>query len=65
MRIRHEYQVGDNVYVFNHHSTSDKLKPAWIGPFPILRVHTNNTVTIQRGQMHERMSFRRIKPAKA
>ena len=64
-RIRHEYSVGDQVYVFNHLDTRDKLKPAWIGPYPILRVHTNNTVTIQRGQVHERMSIRRIKPVKA
>ena len=33
------------------------------GPFPIIRVHTNNTVTVQRGQVHERLSIRRIKPS--
>ena len=64
-RIRHDYAVGERVYVNNHHSTSDKLKPAWVGPFPILRVHTNGTVTVQRGQVHERISLRRIKPEQA
>ena len=60
-----DYSVGDQVYVNNHHSSSDKLKPAWTGPFPILQVHTNGTVVIQRGQIHERISIRRIKPASA
>jgi len=61
-RSRHEYSVGQSVLVNNHHSSSDKLKPAFVGPFRILRVHTNGTVTIERGQVHERMSIRRIKP---
>jgi hypothetical protein len=64
-RTIHEYKVGDLVYSNNHHSSSDKLKPAWRGPFPILQVHTNGTVTIQRGQVHERVSIRRIKPKPA
>ena len=62
-RTRHEYTVGSQVFVNNHFTSSDKLKPAWVGPFPILQVHTNNTVTIQRGQVHERISIRRLKPA--
>ena len=62
-RTRHEYAVGQQVLVNNHFSSSDKMRPAWVGPFPILRVHTNGTVTIQRGQVHERISIRRLKPA--
>ena len=62
-RTRHEYMVGQNVMVNNHFSAADKAKPAWVGPYPILQVHTNNSVTIQRGQVHERISIRRIKPA--
>ena len=61
-RTRHEYRVGDNVYVNNHFSSADKLKPAWVGPFPVLQVHANGTLTVQRGQVHERISLRRIKP---
>ena len=61
-RSRREYVVGQNVYINNHFSSSDKLKPAWTGPFPILQVHTNGTVTVRRGQIHERVSIRRIKP---
>ena len=58
-----DYVVGDNVYVSNHFSSSDKLKPVWKGPFLVLRVHTNGTLTIQRNQVHERISIRRLKPA--
>ena len=62
-RSRHEYVVGSQVFANNHFSSSDKLKPAWKGPFPVLQVHTNGTLTIQRGQVHERISIRRLKPA--
>ena len=60
-RTRYEYKVGDNVFVFDQFKASDKLKPVWSGPFPIITVHTNGTVTAQRGRIHERMSIRRIK----
>jgi len=63
-RSHHEFEVGQLVYVNNHHTSSHKLKVAWKGPYPILRVHTNGTVTIQRGQVHERLSIRRIKFAR-
>ena len=41
------------------------MKKAWDGPFKILRVHTNGTVTVERGRIHERITIRRIKPDKA
>ena len=50
------------VYVNNHFTSSDKLKPAWKGPYRILRVHTNGTLTVERGLIHERVSIRRCKP---
>jgi transposase InsO family protein len=62
-RTRHDYCVGHKVYVNNQFSSADKLKPVWTGPFPILQVHTNGTLTIRRGQVHERISIRRVKPA--
>jgi hypothetical protein len=64
-RTLHEYKVGDHVFVNNHFSSGDKLKPAWTGPFSILQVHTNGTVTVRRGQVHERISIRRVKPGLA
>ena len=62
-RTHHEYAVGDNVYVYNHYKSSHKLRRVWLGPFPIVRVHTNNAVTVRRGLVEERMSLRRIKPS--
>jgi hypothetical protein len=62
-RSHFDYQVDGMVYVNNHFSSSDKLKPAWKGPYKILRVHTNGTLTVERGQIHERISICRCKPA--
>jgi len=62
-RSQFDYQVGGSVYVNNHFSTADKLKPVWKGPYKILRVHANGTLTVERGQIHERLSIRRCKPA--
>ena len=62
-RSHFDYQVGQMVYINNHFSSADKLKPAWIGPYKIVKVHTNNGFTIEKGQIHERVSIRRCKPA--
>jgi hypothetical protein len=32
------------------------------GPFTITKVHDNGTVTIDRGNFHETINIRRIKP---
>ena len=57
-----DYQVGQMVYINNHFSASDKLKPAWTGPYKIIRVHTNGNVTVERGPIHQRLTIRRCKP---
>ena len=62
-RSQFDYQVDGQVYVNNHFSSGDKAKPAWVGPYKIIRVHTNGTITVERGQIHERISIRRCKPA--
>ena len=46
-RIPHEYVVNESVYVRTNYSSSDKAKPMFKGPFPIVQVHTNNTVTLR------------------
>ena len=58
-RLHHDYQVGEQVYVLNHFSSSDKLKPVYKSPYKIIRVHTNCTLTMERGQIHDRISIRR------
>ena len=40
----------------------DKLDAVRFGPYQVLRVHTNNTVTLQRGSTHERVSIRHLTP---
>lgn len=62
-RLHHEYTVGQQVFVKTH-DRPNKLSLVRTGPFPILQVHTNNTVTIQRGPIHERISIRHLLPFK-
>ena len=59
-RVSHDYAVGDKVYYRNF--DRDKLEAVRFGPFEILRVHTNNTVTIRRGLTEERVSIRHLTP---
>ena len=50
------------VFVERGRTPGDKAKLMFDGPFPILRVHTNNTVTILRDNViHERITIRRLK----
>ena len=57
----YECKVEQQVHVNNHFSSVDKMKQAWVGPFSILCVHTNDTVTIQRRQTHKQISVCHIK----
>ena len=62
-RIKHDYRIGDPVLKKMVLSLSNKLKPTFTGPHPILQVHTNRTVTIRlRENLTERINIRRIKP---
>ncbi len=60
-RSNYDYKVGDNVYVAKPRTPGDKAQLMYKGPFPIIRVHTNNTVTMLDGQIQERISIRRLK----
>jgi hypothetical protein len=62
-RIHHDYLVGNLVYKKNYLGFSDKLKPTNSGPYEIVRVHTNGTVTIAlNDRVQERINIRRIRP---
>jgi len=62
-RIDHDYKVGDYVYVLVK-DIQRKLAPAKQGPFRIIIIHTNATVTIQRSRrVNERINIRRLFPA--
>ena len=44
-------------------SPGDKLKPAFKGPFPIIRVHSNGNVTVRHNNfVEDRVNVRRLKP---
>ena len=56
----YDFKVGDKVYIIL--SPKSKALPVADGPFPIIRVHTNNTVTVRRGaRIEERINIRRLK----
>ena len=60
-RLFKDYQVGDKVLlkVYN----PDKLERRAIGPYIVEQVHTNGTLTIQRGtNVFERINIRRVLP---
>jgi hypothetical protein len=45
-RNTHDYQVGDQVLIKHALDASSKLEPTYKGPYLIVQVHTNGTVTI-------------------
>ncbi|KAG7369761.1 reverse transcriptase RNA-dependent DNA polymerase [Nitzschia inconspicua] len=65
-RIRHDYAIDEKVLKRAHLNMSDKLQPSYTGPYRIVAVHTNGTVTIElKPNIHERVNIRRIKPYRA
>ena len=59
-RIEHDYAVGDKV--LKRLSNTYKLERSKDGPYEIIRVHTNGTVTIQNGTITERLNICQIDP---
>ena len=61
-RTHYDYKVGDLVYVARARQPGDKARLMYDGPFPIIRVHTNNTVTLLRDNViHDRLSICHLK----
>ena len=59
-RIEHDYAVGDKI--LKRISNTYKLERSKEGPYEIVRVHTNGTVTIQNGAMTEQLNICQIDP---
>ena len=62
-RLKHEYKTGQQFFG-NLPNCDNNLDLVCRSPFPILQIHTNNTVTIQCGPIHERINICRITPFK-
>jgi hypothetical protein len=60
-RLNHDYRVGEQVLlkVF----APNKLDARWLGPYEIITVHANGTLTIRlNAHTTERINVRRLKP---
>ena len=60
----HDYKINDQVLILNKNFHRGKLEPTTLpkGPWKIVQVHTNGTVSIQCRNYVERMDIRRIHP---
>lgn len=61
-RIENFYQPGDQVMIRVPKQFRVKTKRIADGPFPILTVHDNGTVTVDKGASQQQVSIRRIFP---
>ena len=63
-RKYHDYKEGDLILILNKQNQKGKLDPITLpeGPWKIVQVHTNGTVSILRNKYVERLNIRRIRP---
>ena len=59
-RIRHKYRVGDKVLFRN--KKANKYEQPYLGPYKIIKVFQNGTITLQKGAVSERVNIRWVKP---
>ena len=60
-RIKHEYKRGDRVLLTTP-GILPKLKSPRTGPYEVVDIHDNGTVTIRRDYVQQRVNIRRILP---
>ena len=60
-RIQHEYQQGDRVLLTTP-GILPKLNSPRTGPYTVVYVHDNGTVTIRKGHVQQKVNIRRILP---
>jgi hypothetical protein len=60
-RIAHEYRVGDRVLLTTP-GLQSKVKAPRTGPYNVVNVHNNGTVTLRKGHVQQRVNIRRISP---
>lgn len=57
------YNIGDMVYVRCHHKQNKALSPVWKGPYKIIKINGNHTVTLLMNRKHVRHHYDEIKLA--
>lgn len=60
-----QYKAGDMVYVKNHLRLRKALSPIWKGPFKVVRINGNNTLTLLMNRRHVKYHYDEIKLAKS
>ncbi len=60
-RIEYNYNVGDRV-LHKKKGIRRKFSKKKTDPYQIIAIHTNGTVTIQKGVQQDRISIRNIEP---
>ena len=60
-RIAHEYKQGDRVLLTTP-GILPKLSSPRTGPYRVVKVHSNGTVTLEKGHVQQRVNIRRILP---
>ncbi|CAH2090022.1 unnamed protein product [Euphydryas editha] len=58
-----KYKVGDMVYVKNHLRLRKALSPIWKGPFKVVRINGNNTLTLLLNRRHVKYHYDELKLA--
>jgi hypothetical protein len=59
-RIDYDYAVGNSIIKIK--AGTHKMEQPREGPYEIIRVHANGTVTIQKGPVEERLNVRQVIP---
>ena len=64
-RVNYDYAVGDLVYelVRRTNDVTQKLETYYRGPYPVVQVHSNGTLTLQRSpNVLDRVNIRKLRP---
>lgn len=58
-----QYRVGDYVYLKNHLRLRKALSPLWKGPYKVIKILGNNTLTLLINRRHVTHHYDEVKPA--
>ena len=60
-RIAHNYKTGDHV-LLERPGIINKMSRPCTGPYEVLQVHTNGTLTLKKGVFTHKVNIRRVTP---